>query len=271
MTFGSLFSGIGGLDIGLERAGMSCKWQVEKDDFCRKVLAKHWPLIPKFTDARLLSGNELSRVDLICGGFPCQDVSLAGLRKGIGSDTRSGLYSEFIRLVNILRPTFVLMENVTGLLVPIEPGQPAPIARVLGDLSEIGFDAEWDCLPAASFGAPHIRDRVFILAYPNCNYGRNEASPIKAHIQERKRKILHQGETQRYSGVCIPCGFIDASSWWHSEPGVDRVANGVPFQMDRLRSLGNAVTPVVAQWIGERIAEVATTTLCPQPSEGGQR
>jgi len=138
MTFGSLFAGIGGMDLGLERAGMECRWQVEINPYCRGVLARHWPNVKRYGDIRELTGNDLERVDLIGGGFPCQDVSQAGRRAGIGGQ-RSGLYAEMLRLVSGLRPRFVLMENVTGLLV-------RGMGRVLGDLAEIGFDAEWDCI-----------------------------------------------------------------------------------------------------------------------------
>src|ERR1039457_217076 len=104
MTFGSLFAGIGGMDLGLERAGMECRWQIEIDPFCTKVLEKHWPKVKRYGDITKLNGSELESVDLICGGFPCQDVSLAGLRKGIGSGTRSGLYADMLRIVSVLRP-----------------------------------------------------------------------------------------------------------------------------------------------------------------------
>lgn len=157
LTFGSLFSGIGGLDLGLERAGMVCRWQIEVDDYCQRVLAKHWPDVPKYGDIREVTGEELERVDLLCGGFPCQDISNAGKRAGIDG-ARSGLWSEYIRLVRVLRPRFVLVENVAALLV-------RGLDRVLIDLAESGYSAEWDCIPAASVGAPHRRDRLFVVAH----------------------------------------------------------------------------------------------------------
>jgi DNA (cytosine-5)-methyltransferase 1 len=156
-TFGSLFSGIGGIDLGLERAGMTCRWQVEVDEYCRKVLAKHWPSVPKYGDIRTITGNELERVDLIAGGFPCQDVSLAGKRAGLAGE-RSGLWSEYRRLLGVLRPRYVLIENVPGLFT-------AGLDRVLADLAALGFDAEWTTLRASDFGAPHRRERVFVVAY----------------------------------------------------------------------------------------------------------
>ena len=159
MTFGSLFAGIGGLDLGLERAGMECQWQVEIDPFCRKVLAKHWPDVRRYEDVRTVGADELKPVDLVAGGFPCQDVSIAGKQAGIKEGTRSGLWSEYYRVICELRPRFVLVENVPGLLVD-------GLGRVLGDLAEAGYDAEWQVLSAADMGANQMRKRVFIVAYP---------------------------------------------------------------------------------------------------------
>ena len=159
---GSLFSGIGGLDLGLERAGWEVKWQVEKDPFCRRVLAKHWPHVPRWSDITTIEHR--SYVDLIAGGFPCQDVSTAGKRKGIHGK-RSGLFFELARVVRMVRPKVILLENVPGLLARSEW-----MGAVLGELAESGYDAEWDCIPAAALGAPHLRDRVFIVAYANEQY-----------------------------------------------------------------------------------------------------
>ena len=152
----SLFAGIGGLDLGLERAGLVCRWQVENNPYAVKVLEKHWPNVKRYGDIITLDPRELEWVDLICGGFPCQDISHAGKRAGLGG-SRSGLWFEMLRIVRHLRPRYVLVENVAALL-----GR--GLGAVLGDLASCGYDAEWDCLPAAAFGAPHIRDRVFIVA-----------------------------------------------------------------------------------------------------------
>ena len=226
MTFGSLFAGIGGLDLGLERAGMECRWQVEIDPFCRKVLAKHWPDVPKYEDVRHVGRDNLEPVDLICGGFPCQDISRAGRRNGIDGD-KSGLWGQFARIIRELRPRYVLMENSSSLTV-------RGIDRISGDLAEGGYDAEWDCLPAAAFGAPHIRDRFYLLAYARC---RRHRAPEEAVFAGWSRSQLHGG--------------------WTTEPDVGRVADGAPARVDRLRGLGNAVVPQVAEWIGRRIMEAA--------------
>jgi DNA (cytosine-5)-methyltransferase 1 len=159
LTIGSLFSGIGGLELGLERAGLGpVIWQAESDPFARKVLAKHWPGVKCYEDVRDID-ERAERPGIICGGFPCQDISNAGKRVGIGGE-RSGLWSEYARIVRILRPRFVLVENVPALL-----GR--GLGRVLGDLAESGLDAEWDVLGADAFGATQHRERVWILAYPD--------------------------------------------------------------------------------------------------------
>src|SRR5689334_3925575 len=143
-TFGSLFAGIGGLDLGLERAGWTCRWQVEIDAFCQRVLAKHWPDVPRYGDVRSLDAGALERVDLICGGFPCQPVSAAGTR--LAEADERWLWPEYARVVGSLRPGLVLVENVPGLLV-------RGAGDVLGDLATLGYDAEWESIPAAALGA----------------------------------------------------------------------------------------------------------------------
>jgi len=157
LTYVSFFSGIGGIDLGLDRAGWTCRAQVEIDPYCRRVLEKHWPDVPRFGDIKELTGHELPRTTLVAGGFPCQPVSLAGRRRG-AADER-WLWPEFARLLGVLRPPLVLLENVPGLLAG------GGMGAVLGDLAALGYDAEWDCIPAAAFGSPHLRYRVFIVAY----------------------------------------------------------------------------------------------------------
>lgn len=160
-TFGSLFAGIGGIDLGLERAGWRGRWQVEWDPFCQRVLAKHWPDVQRYGDITTVDWSGVERVDLLAGGFPCQPVSGAGKRKA-QSDER-WLWPEFLRAIRALRPRLVLVENVTNLLA-INDG--SAFGEVVGDLAASGYDAEWDCIPAAALGAPHDRDRVWIVAYP---------------------------------------------------------------------------------------------------------
>lgn len=160
LRVGSLFSGAGLCDLGLARAGFNHQFFCEVDPFCRAILARHWPGIPIHEDIRLVRGRELPPVDALCGGFPCQDVSSAGKRSGIKEGTRSGLWREYARIVEEIRPRYVIIENVRGLLA-------RGIEIVLRELADIGYDAEWEVLPAAAFGAPHHRERVFVVAYPH--------------------------------------------------------------------------------------------------------
>jgi len=157
-----LFSGIGGFSLGLERTGgFETVAFCEIEEFPRRVLAKHWPSVPCYRDVRELTAERLAAdgiaVDAICGGFPCQDISVAGKGAGLAGE-RSGLWSEIARLVGELAPRFVIVENVAALL-----GR--GLGDVLGDLASLGYDAEWHCIPASAVGAPHRRDRVWIVAY----------------------------------------------------------------------------------------------------------
>ena len=223
ITFGSVFSGIGGLDIGLERAGMKCSWQVEIDSYCQRVLAKHWPDVPKFGDVRMFTPTA---VDVVAGGFPCQDVSVAGPKVGIDGP-RSGLWRELHRVIREIRPQVAVVENTAGLLV-------RGIDRVLGDLAGIGYDAEWGVLSSCRFGAPHMRKRVFVVAYP------------ANKRQGQLRRLRCEGKGQE----------IGAVHWSEDKSGIQRELDGVPRRMERCRGIGNAVDPRVAEWIGRRVIEM---------------
>ena len=162
VRFGSLFSGIGGLDLGLEMAGMECSWMVEVDKFGSQILKHQWPEAEIYGDIYTIDGKELEPVDLICGGFPCQPVSLAGKRGGT-SDER-WLWGEFARIIRQVKPRWVVAENVTGLL---SANSGRAFAEVLRDLAESGYDAVWNVFPAGGqggVGAPHKRERIFIVA-----------------------------------------------------------------------------------------------------------
>lgn len=262
MNVGSLFSGIGGFDLGLERAGMRVVWQCERDEFCRRVLARHWPGVPCYEDVRELRAGGVEPVDVLCGGFPCQDVSLAGRRAGIDGE-QSGLWGEMFRLTCELRPRYLVVENVPGLLT-------AGLGRVLGDLASGGFDAEWDCLPASAFGAPHIRDRFWLVAYPRGARRRQDAggaSGDEGADEGRAAADDHEspgdGEGRRAGDVADAHGEPTerpSVAWserdtWAAEPGVARMAHGVPRGLDRRRALGNALVPQIAEWIGRRLLE----------------
>ena len=144
LTFGSLFSGIGGIDLGLERAGIICKWQSEIDSYSSRVLKKHWPNVPNHGDITKMQTDQIEKVDLICGGFPCQDISFAGKGAGLKGG-RSGLFYELIRIVRGIRPQYLLLENVAALLI-------RGLDDVLGSLAAIGYDCEWHCIPDFHIG-----------------------------------------------------------------------------------------------------------------------
>ena len=349
LSVGSLFAGIpiGGFDLGFERAGFAVKWQVEIDPWARAVLAKHWPNVHRHDDIRTAGAHNLEAVDVLCGGFPCQDISLAGKGAGMAEGTRSGLWSEYARLIRELRPRYVVVENVAALLA-------RGLGRVVGDLAACGYDAEWDCIPAAAVGAPHRRDRLWLVAYPGCegrepgglrggfaearevfdvgsSDGREDVADStgvqpreageqhsrsvaarhrgagsvsgtpegKALADSDSRRRVRGGE-QEPTGQQGACGHITdrrstgragaaphvsdsecrrrrggnvelaasasifstangglrfASEYWATEPDLCRVAHGVPARVDRLRGLGNAIVPQIAEWIAHRIKE----------------
>jgi DNA (cytosine-5)-methyltransferase 1 len=301
VTVGSLFAGIGGFDLGFERAGFDIKWQVEIDPYCRAVLAKHWPEVKRYTDVRELHMPEPAWVDVVCGGFPCQPVSIAGAKRA-QRDER-WLWPEFARLVDELRPNYVVVENVPGLLI-------RGMDDVLGDLAGLGYDAEWQSIPAAAVGAPHLRWRVWIVAYASrerriqsaqsrCVKGARQwtgdggaladteslSGELRPAERERSRRPasgcdvsdaectrLEGDEREVVAGARIWRQDADLarSDWWAVEPDVGRVAHGVPARVDRLRGLGNAIVPQIAQWIAERIHEAEAQRVSTGESEAAR-
>jgi len=267
LTVGSLFSGIGGIDLGLERAGMTVKWHSEIDPYACRVLKKHWPDVPNLGNIKEIDWATIEPVDLIAGGYPCQPFSTAGKRQG-DKDERH-LWPYFLRAISELRPRFAFLENVRGHLS-------MGFDRVLGDLAEIGYDAEWQIVSAASVGAPHRRDRIICVAYPN-NAGsgapqrdmgerRTETtqdwqgnSGTQYGFSGRRAEMANStGEgLQRSVGKVFEGDRVRSAyggwQWWETEPDVGRVAHGVPSRVDRLRGLGNAVVPQVAEYVGRLI------------------
>lgn len=264
-----LFSGIGGFSLGLERAGMRTVAFCEIDKKAQKVLRKHWPDVPIYDNVQTLSAKGLAddgiAVDVICEGFPCQDISLAGKGAGLEGE-RSGLWWEFHRIIKEITPQWVIIENVSAL-------RNRGLDQVLRSLSQIGYDAVWHCIPASAVGAPHRRDRIWIVAYPASKglsrWGQSEqhsgsqeggaglvneferrSQTLADTIGPRLQGIERQGqaEAQRQSG-----GYLAECSWWATEPDVGRVAHGVPGRVDRLKQLGNAVVPQIPEWIGRQI------------------
>ena len=231
MTLGSLFAGIGGIDLGFERAGFKTVWQVEINPYCRKVLERHFPDAERFEDVRTVGRHNLKPVDVIAGGFPCQDISNAGKRAGIDGE-RSGLWSEYARIIGELRPRFVLVENVAALL-----GR--GMGRVLGDLAEIGYDAEWEVVSAADVGAPHLRERVWLVAYP--------ASIGLEGVKFQWQRLMQFSWTGNKSPSILDAANDSedgdgirrhyTTREWGPEPNVGRVVDGLSLELDFSRQI----------------------------------
>lgn len=309
-----LFSGIGGFSLGLERAGMRTVGFCEINPYCRAVLAKHWPAVPCFEDIRSLDATglaRLGRIDLICGGFPCQPWSIAGKRKGHEDDR--DLWPEMFRVIEQVRPAWIIGENVTGLIG-------LALDAVLADLESIGYTARPFVIPAAAVGAPHRRNRLWIVAtnadsdairnneqrearrrndiqdsaqaepgddgqariVSNANGGRCEVErePKSTGLESAPRNLADglcevrelgdsaAGNAADSSGARLQISerppvsrarrrqarrAIAECNWWSAEPGMGRVAYGIPNRVDRLRALGNALVPQIAEIIGRAI------------------
>ena len=269
-----LFAGIGGFTLGLERAGFETVAFCEIDPYAQKVLRKNWPEVPIYDDVRNITAKRLAadgiRVDVITGGFPCQDISVAGNQAGIEGE-RSGLWSECARLIGELRPRYAIFENVTNLL---NGERGAWFKRVLWDISALGYDAEWHCIPASELGAHHRRDRVWIVAYPNEfrleEHGHSQsehaiqgckdvAYPSREGLQgsEKTRNDGEDGKKPRNQLLTRLSGV--QGRIWETEPDVGRVANGVPARSHRLKCLGNAVVPPIPELIGRAIKRLDAT------------
>jgi len=290
------------MDLGLERAGMKVVYHSEIDPYACRVLRKHWPDVPNLGDIKLIKWKELDHVDVIAGGYPCQPFSNAGKRKG-KEDPRH-LWPYVFDAIRELRPRYALMENVRGHLT-------LGFGDVLADLASCGYSAEWQIIPASSVGAPHRRDRLFFVAYPDGERshrteiyadeaGKSSLSNAPGCGQtmadsevfgcDERRHLNDSGEAR--SGLAIQSearggrstmayadgerssspwaelqtagtpgessndrGLMVARAWWQTEPDVGRVAHGIPARVDRLRGLGNAVVPQVAEFVGRKIME----------------
>lgn len=260
LKVGSLFSGAGLCDLGLTWAGFHHQWFCEVEPVCRTILARHWPDVPVYGDIRTINGRELPAVDVLAGGFPCQDVSLGGVRAGIGEGTRSGLWIEFRRIISEARPRWVIIENVRGLLS-------CGMDVVLRGLAEIGYDAEWEVLPAAALGAPHHRERVFLVAYPDSGGGDASEPDVLSALP----RILGEREQPWLLSDWLGLRFdrMRKSSALEAYPGpvIYRMDDGRSDRLDvpgrtvsrarvpsvtaaearawlpRLKALGNAITP----------------------------
>jgi DNA (cytosine-5)-methyltransferase 1 len=220
LTVGSLFSGIGGMDLGLERAGMTISWQVEIDDYARRVLTKHWPSVPKYGDIRTIDWGTVPRVDLLCGGFPCQPFSTASR----GRRTAVSLWPEMFRAIKAIWPNWVLIENVAGAARLVFP-------QVAADLESIGYSVTPPLeIPACAVGFDHWRPRYWLLAHTYENG--------KPGMSEYEQVAKLPGYDSQLSGV--------------------GTANGISYELDRLRGLGNAVVPQIVEALGRMILESIT-------------
>ena len=281
LTVGSLFSGIGGLDLGLERAGMRVIWQSEIDDYASRVLKKHWPKVPNYGDIKTINWADVPPTDVICGGYPCQPFSLASnVRKG-EQDERH-LWPWVRDAISHIRPRYVILENVQGHLS-------LGGTTVIGEITSLGYCVEWRIIPATAVGALHRRNRLFIVAYPNSceppngrqrtpipqedTSGRNDGSGSGSFTGEKSVGST-RGDTRDMADPSsagwlgrrgafesdneeIRRHVVRGAAYWTNEPSVGRVAYGVSRRMDRLKGLGNAVVPQVAELVGRLVIEHA--------------
>lgn len=233
----SLFSGIGGIELGLERAGMTPVGQVELSEWCRGVLAKHWPTVARHDDVTTTpewwASKKRPRVDVVCGGFPCQPFSIAGKQKGTEDDR--WMWPAMADVIRAVRPRYVVVENVAALVRDWRAW-----GTVLSDLHALGFDAEWATLRASDFDAPHQRQRVYLVAYTQGDHGGNQdesATPRPIELEPRRSSREH------------------GRGSWIPEPAMDRVAHGIPRGLvyDQLHALGNSVVPRIFEHIGRQI------------------
>lgn len=239
-----LFSGIGGFSLGLERTGgFETVAFCEIEPFPRAVLAKHWPEVPCYEDVRNVTSDRLAadgvgKVHVVTGGFPCQDLSVAGKKAGLDGE-RSGLWRELFRIIGELRPDYVIIENVANLLVGPSDAPGSWFSVLLCDLASIGYDAEWENIPAATVGAPHLRERVWIVAYPS----------------EKRPKTGLEGILQSQRARKPRGGFGRSWVFGMDNPGVCRVDDGIPDRLDGHYALGNTVIPQIPEIIGHAILE----------------
>jgi len=252
-----LFAGIGGFSLGLERTGgFETVAFCEIDEYAQKVLKKHWPDVPLFNDVRAVSKEKLDEtgivVDVVTGGFPCQDLSHAGKQAGITGE-RSGLWGELCRIIGEVRPKFAIVENVPALL---SGDNGRWFGKVLGDLAEIGYDAEWHCIPASYLGAQHLRDRAWIVAYPRQTDGARHVGhrPLLSEWEiEKKIWCFDWIEFIVDSGDVAPSKWKAGGSHTACESTLIRDSHGIPVRVDRLGCLGNAIVPQITELIGNTL------------------
>lgn len=281
-----LFSGIGGFSLGLERAGFETVAFCEIDKHCHRVLKKHWPNVPIWQDVATLTFNKLQfegvtdKIDIICGGFPCQDISVAGKKKGLkdesGNTTRSGLWFQYKRIIGEIQPRYVIIENVANL-------RSKGLVTVLQDLWSLGYDAEWHIISARSVGACHLRERIWIIAYPNSErYGRIQSRGSSGESGAEKIRIGGVGAkgsnpppntnnlrlwkpfaAEKEKSLWWAEATSSFRDWWETESEFCRIPNGIQGELhtpervrkERIKQLGNSIVPQIAELIGKAIME----------------
>jgi len=263
------FSGIGGFSLAAEQivGGFETVGFVECEPYCQKILKKHWPTVPIYDDIRTYKPEPYS-ADVICGGFPCQDISVAGRGEGITEKTRSGLFHELLRVICLVRPRFVVLENVSAILTN-------GLDTVLGELFEAGYDAEWACFPASMVGACHQRDRWWLIAYPTSFRSRTQGeiqtggNSFNGSIASNSKSIGMERMRSSWQQIQSGLGREGLSKWrskrdllspdwrsYSSQPVLRRGDDGLSNRVDRLRALGNTVLPACAAIPLQRVLDL---------------
>ena len=275
IRLGSLFAGIGGFDLGarwaFEKAGISHRvaFQVEQNKYCQSILKKHWPDAQIFDDVRAVGRHNLPDIDILMGGFPCQDISVAGHQKGIIHGKKSSLWFEMLRIISELRPNIVVLENVPAIA---RVGGPV----VVGGLTEIGYDCEWQTVSARQFGAPHLRKRWFCVATNTKGDADNRRIDQGVFKKKGSGQSASTKTLNRYSHDATtntdrdrkPIGTINAKTcklpsssryqrpdWqrFPTQPAIRNRDDGLPSRLARLRALGNAIVPQCAEYIFDHV------------------
>ena len=286
-----LFSGIGGFSLALERVGFTTVGFCEVDPYCRLLLQKHWKGVTIHHDIKKLEAKDIKEpIDILTGGFPCQPYSVAGKQKGTNDDRY--LWPDMFRVIKEVRPTWIIAENVRG-IINIQDGM--VFETVCTDLESEGFEVQAFIIPAAGVGAPHRRERVWIVGYSKHNGSltskierRNTETSTRTQegtnttlepkgtsgsrnnvtMENTRRKLYERpsvgekNEDETRKEITDQHQRSSSTSWgsWQSEPNVGRVANGVPQRAHRLRGLGNAIVPQIAEEIGKAIWKTLNTT-----------
>ena len=232
LTHGSCFSGIGGFGLAARWAGIETLWQIERDKYCHEVLERHFPNTKKYRNIKEVNPNELQTVDIISGGFPCQPFSVAGKRRGQKDDRY--LWPKMLKIIQTIKPTYVLCENVLGII-------DMALDQTLADLETSGYSCETLIIPACSLDAPHRRDRVWIIAYTDCKYIHPSEFENRVNQKEIDEAIKRWQSIHFIRRRATQVEFREADKHL-----LCREADGVPHELDRLKALGNAIVPYIA-------------------------